>query len=43
MARLIVAAAAPLDGAYDADIIILALERPAETIAAIKSAHHTPP
>jgi len=36
--RLVAGAAIPLDGHYDADIIILALERATETIAAIRSA-----
>jgi GT2 family glycosyltransferase len=38
MARLIAGAAEPPDGRYDADIIILALERTGETVAAILSA-----
>jgi GT2 family glycosyltransferase len=38
MVRAIAGAAAPPDGRYDADIIILALERPEETVAAIMSA-----
>ena len=38
MVRTIAGAAEPPDGRYDADIIILALERPEETVAAIKSA-----
>jgi GT2 family glycosyltransferase len=37
-ARLVAGAAAPPDGSYDVDIIILALDRVAETIAAIHSA-----
>jgi GT2 family glycosyltransferase len=37
-ARLIAGAAGPPDGPYDADIIILALERAEETLAAIASA-----
>jgi GT2 family glycosyltransferase len=37
-ARLIAGSAGPGGGRYDADIIILALERPAETAAAITSA-----
>jgi len=38
MARVLAGAAEPPDGRYDADIIILALERPEETVAAIMSA-----
>jgi len=38
MAEHISGAAAPPDGPYDADVVILALDRPAETIAAIASA-----
>jgi GT2 family glycosyltransferase len=37
-ARLIAGSASPAAGGYDADIIILALERTAETVAAITSA-----
>ena len=37
-ACLVGGAAGPAGGRYDADIIILALERPAETAAAIMSA-----
>ncbi len=38
MTPLIAGAAAPPAAEYDADVIILALERPAETLAAIRSA-----
>jgi GT2 family glycosyltransferase len=37
-ARLVAGALGPPDGPYEVDIIILALERPAETLAAIESA-----
>jgi hypothetical protein len=37
-ARLVAGAAGPLDGSYDVDIVILALQRTEETLAAIASA-----
>jgi GT2 family glycosyltransferase len=37
-ARLVAGAAVPRRGPYDADVVILALDRPEETIAAIRSA-----
>jgi GT2 family glycosyltransferase len=37
-ARHVAGAAGPSDGQYDADVIILALDRPEETVAAINSA-----
>ena len=36
--RLIAGAEHPPAGAYDADVVILAIDRPAETVAAIRSA-----
>jgi GT2 family glycosyltransferase len=36
--RHVAGASCPPDGAYDADIVILALDRPEETVAAIRSA-----
>ena len=38
MIRRIAGAVRPPDGPYDADVIILALDRPEETVAAIRSA-----
>lgn len=38
IARLVAGAAGPQDGYYDADIVILALDRSDETVAAIRSA-----
>ena len=37
-AHYIAGAAGPADGEYDADVVILALDRPEETVAAIHSA-----